>query len=86
MRRDRLPIVRSMDTTVEAHAVQVAAFRAMGGGQRIMLAFQMEKEAKAISIAGIRARHPDLDGEGVTLAWLRLLHGDEVVDRIISRC
>lgn len=63
------------DTSVAAHRAQMAAFGAMTGGERVELAVAMAEQAKAITLAGIRARHPDLDDAGVHRVWLRLLHG-----------
>lgn len=77
--------MRSLDTSPDAHAVQRAVFRAMTGEQRVLAAMAMADEAKEISIAGIRARQPDLDDASVRVEWLTLLHGDEFVKRLEAR-
>lgn len=57
----------------------------MSGAQRVALAVEMAEEAKAVAVAGIRARHPVWTDAEVALKWLRLLHGDEIASRV-ARC
>lgn len=77
------------DTSPAAQRVQVAAFGAMTGGERVQLAAAMAEQAKAIALSGIRARHPDLDEIGVHQAWLRLVHGpraEHLIQRAAPGC
>lgn len=53
--------------------------------ERVTLAIGMAEEAKAIAVAGIRARQPEWSDAEVSVEWLRLLHGDEIADRV-ARC
>ena len=74
-----------VDTTADADQLQRAIFASMTGSQRVELAAEMAEQAKGVTVAGIRARNPDLDVHGVHLEWLRLLHGDELVAVIQRR-
>lgn len=68
----------SADTTREADRHQAAVFAGLTGPERVAMAVQMAEEAKSVTLAGIRARHPDYGDDDVAREWLRLLHGDEV--------
>ena len=69
------------DTSPDADAVQVEAYRRMGGTRRLQVMFHLNEMARRTAEAGIRHRHPDYDEGRVTLALARLLHGDELVRR-----
>jgi len=56
----------------------------MSGAERVACAVEMAEEAKAVAMAGIRARRPELTDAEVFVEWLRLLHGDAVVDVMVS--
>ena len=47
------------DSTPEATARQNAIYRAMTGSQRVALMFEMSEEARALTLCGIRSRHPE---------------------------
>jgi len=64
------------DTDATAHAHQIAAYRRMSGERRLQLALEMSDEARTISLAGIRARHPEYDADQASHALIRLLLGD----------
>ncbi len=53
------------DTLPAAHAVQVAVHRRMSGERRLMLACTMSDEARNLTLAGLRFRHPDLTEEAI---------------------
>jgi hypothetical protein len=57
--------MRPLDTTPEAHAVQLELYRRLGPARCLELAAD-----------GIRARHPEYDEAQVRWALFRLLHGD----------
>jgi len=65
-----------MDTTTEAHAVQLQILRSRTGAQRLQMALQLSEDVRAISRAGIRARHPDYSEQELTWALNRLMLGD----------
>ena len=69
------------DTSPDADAVQVEAYRRMGGAGRVQVMFRLTEMARRTSEAGIRKRHPEYDDPRVLLALARLLHGDELVQR-----
>lgn len=69
------------DTSPDADAVQVEAYRRMGGAERVQVMFRLTEMARGTTEVGIRKRHPEYDDERVKLALARLLHGDELVRR-----
>jgi hypothetical protein len=69
------------DTSPDADAVQVEAYRRMGGARRAQVMFQLSEMARRTTEAGIRKRHPEYDDARVMLAFARLAHGDELVRR-----
>jgi hypothetical protein len=42
--------------------------------QRVAIAFELSDEVRAISLAGIQARHPDLDDAAALRELARMLH------------
>ena len=67
------------DTTPEADAVQVEAYRRMGGMGRAQVMFRLCEMARQAAEAGIRTRHPEYDDSDVRLALAGLLYGDDLV-------
>ena len=53
------------DTSAEAHAAQIGAYRRMSGEQRLLVGLRMSDEAREIARAGVRARHPAYSDEQV---------------------
>ena len=70
------------DTSATAADVYVAAYAAVDGAERVQRAAEMAEEAKAIALAGIRARNPELTEVQVARAWLVMLHGPELVGEL----
>lgn len=70
--------MRDHDTDDAARAAQVAVWRRMTGDQRVRLAIAMSEDARAISLAGIRSRHPEYSEAQARLALYRLCLGDEL--------
>lgn len=71
----------AQDTSPDADAVQLEAYRCMGGAGRAQVMFRLNEMARRTAEAGIRSRHPEYDEGQVMLALARLLHGDELVQR-----
>jgi hypothetical protein len=71
----------AQDTSPDADAVQLEAYRRMGGAGRAQVMFRLNEMARRTAEAGIRRRHPEYDDAQVMLALARLLHGDELVRR-----
>jgi hypothetical protein len=69
------------DTSPEADAVQVEAYRRMGGAGRGQVMFRLISLVRQASRAGIRRRHPEYSEAEVRLALARLLYGDDLVGR-----
>ncbi|MGH2429094.1 MAG: hypothetical protein ACRDGV_09495 [Candidatus Limnocylindria bacterium] len=74
----------AQDTTPEAHQVQMDILRRLGAAARIEMACRMSDEARAVSEAGIRHRHPDWSDEQVHRALLELLLGPELATRVLD--
>lgn len=69
------------DTSPGAEAVQVEAYRRMGGTGRLQVMFRLNDMTRRAAEAGIRKRHPEYDDSQVLRALARLLHGDDLVRR-----
>jgi hypothetical protein len=74
--------MRPADTTPEAHAVQIAIYRRLGPEGRMELADRLSMDVRALSRAGIRARHPEYSPDQVEQALRRLLLGDELFRKV----
>jgi hypothetical protein len=64
----------ALDTTPDAAAVQLAAYRRMGGMGRLKIAFELSNLVHALAETGIRKRHPEYTAEQVTAALARQLY------------
>jgi hypothetical protein len=69
------------DTSPDADAVQVEAYRRMGGTGRAQVMFRLCEMARQAAEAGIRRRHPEYDDARVRRACFRLLYGED-----LARC
>ena len=67
------------DTTAEADAIQVEAYRRLGGMERLAIAFRLTALVREAAAAGIRRRHPDYDESRVRMGLGRLRLGDELM-------
>jgi hypothetical protein len=65
-----------LDTSQQAHEVQSEIYRRMTPAERVRLMIEMCEEARAVSAAGIAARHPEYDSAQLRYALLRLILGD----------
>jgi hypothetical protein len=70
-----------MDTSTEAHAIQLQLLRSRTGEERLRMALQLSEDVLAFSRAGIRSRHPDYSEDQVTWALWRLTLGDDLFCR-----
>lgn len=64
------------DTDSEAFAVQMDAYRRMGGPARSAVAFRLIDLARRNAVSGIRQRHPEYDDAQVRSELCRLRLGD----------
>ena len=69
----------AFDTSPEADAAQVEAYRRMGGMGRAQVMFRLCEMSRRAAEVGIRARHPHYDDMQVRLALARLVYGDDLV-------
>jgi hypothetical protein len=67
------------DTSPDAQAVQDDQYRRLGGSERVAIQFRLGSAARAMTRAGIRARHPDYNEDQVNMALARILLGDPLV-------
>ena len=74
--------MRSTDTGPDAEAAYIFAYSSLSGADRVLRAIEMAEHAKAVEIAGIRFRHPELADDEVAAAWFRILHGDQLFDAV----
>ena len=71
-----------LDTSPEADALQIEAYRRTGPAGRIDLIFRLNELMRATTKAGIRSRHPEYDDMQVHLAYARLALGDDLVREV----
>jgi hypothetical protein len=65
-----------LDTSPHAHDVQRDVYLRLGGAGRIAVMFRLNDAVRRLAMAGIRARHPEYDEDGVRRAYGRLVLGD----------
>jgi hypothetical protein len=70
------------DTSPEADAVQVEAYRQMGGTRRVQAMFRLNEMVRQTAMAGIRRRHPEYGDADALLALAQLLYGEDLVRRV----
>jgi hypothetical protein len=75
----------SLDTTPEASALQLAAYRRMSPEARLRVGLELTEMSRQLLVAGIRRRHPEYDDSDVRLAFLRLWLGPELFRRAYAR-
>ena len=73
------------DTSAAARRIQVEAFRRMDGPTRLGMALEMSEEARAVTLAGIRHRHPEWTDTAVHRELLRLMLGRELATTVLGR-
>jgi hypothetical protein len=73
------------DTTAAARRVQVEALRRLDGPTRLRMALEMSEEARQVSLAGIRHRHPDWTDAAVHRELLRLMLGRQLATAVLER-
>lgn len=61
------------DTSPEADAAQLAAYRRMSGAERFQIAMEMSQLVRDLTHAGIRVQHPDWSASEIRREYLRRL-------------
>ena len=73
---------RSPDTDREAEAVQLEIYRRMPTWRKIQLVFEALEMSRALTLAGIRSRHPQAGPEEIRRRLLGLSLGEELATRV----
>jgi hypothetical protein len=60
-----------LDTSPDAAAVQLEAYRRMGPEGRLRVGLELTQLSRSLLAAGIRARHPEYGADDVHLALVR---------------
>jgi hypothetical protein len=68
--------IRPLDTSSEAWRIAREAHARLGPGGRVRAAFEAAEFGRALTLEGIRLRHPDYDQRMLRLALFRRLYGD----------
>ena len=71
-----------LDTTADAHDVQLEAYRRLGGAERVAILFRLNALVRKTSLAGIRRRHPGYSEARAHMALRRLVLGDEMMRKV----
>ncbi len=72
------------DTTRDARRRQLEALRRLDGPTRLEMACRMSDDARSISEAGIRYRHPDWNEDEVHRALLELMVGADLARHVLD--
>lgn len=72
------------DTTASAARVQGEILRGFDGPERLAMALRMGDEARAVSLAGIRHRHPDWSETQAHHELLRVMLGPDLAAEVID--
>jgi hypothetical protein len=64
------------DTSPEAFAAQLEAYRRMSGAERVKVAFEMSLLVRDLALAGLRREHPDWAEQDLRLELLRRWYPD----------
>lgn len=75
-------MVRPLDTTADARAVHLAAYRAMGPDRRAAVAVEMSEELRLVTLGGLRERHPHADDAELVLLLIELWHGPALAGEV----
>ncbi len=70
------------DTSPAAQAFQDERYRQLGGSERVAIQFRLGSNARAMTRAGIRARHSDYTNDQLDLALARIILGEALVRRV----
>ena len=65
------------DTTAVAASLHEDAYRELGLGGRLRIAFELSDFAHALAVAGIRSRHPEYTEEEAQRKLAEILYGAE---------
>jgi hypothetical protein len=63
------------DTNPKAAAIQQEIFRRMTSAERLRLALEMSESMRDVALAGLRARHPELNANELLRELMRVMYG-----------
>ena len=72
----------SPDTSAQAREIQVEIYRRMTPSHRVALALELSEEARALTVSGIRARHPGWTDSRVAEACRERLLGTDLARQL----
>ena len=78
-------MMRARDTTAAARRVEVEALRRLDGPTRLRMALQMSDDAREVTLAGIRHRHPHWTADEIHAELLRLMLGRDLAATVLRR-
>jgi hypothetical protein len=70
------------DTDLAAYKVQLSILKDMPPQKKLDLLFQLNEQLKTLKQKDIKIRHPDYDEEMVKMAYLKLIFGEKVFDKV----
>jgi hypothetical protein len=73
------------DTTAAARRIQVEALRRLDGPTRLRMACQMSDDSQAVTLSGIRHRHPGWSEAAIQEELLRLMLGRDLAATVFAR-
>ncbi len=74
--------LRSRDTSLQAHDIQLEIWRQLWPTGRLALSIEMSEALRDITRAGIRRRHPECAEPEVELALRHLMWGDALFFKV----
>ena len=66
------------DTTVEAFKIQLSIMKNMAFEDRFNLLLQLNENVRKLAEAGVKDRHPEYDVPTLKMAYIKLVHGEEL--------
>lgn len=72
----------SRDTTPEAEAVQIEIYRGMSPGRKLELVEEANRTGRALSLAGLRQRHPTAGPDELFRRLMDLTLGEELAAEV----
>lgn len=77
--------VYSRDTAPEIDQRRLAAARNTPAWRKFQMAVEMSQAARALTLAGLRHRHPDADEQEIRFLFATLLFGSEIARALCAR-
>ena len=75
---------RGLDTTPEAHEVQIRLLAQASVAGRLARALALSEAARRLSLRALRRRRPDLGEQEILLWWVEIHYGADLGERLRS--